>query len=80
MFTAFLRAGVPFEQLDRRGTKDLWCLYKQKGLDVKKVDCTSDLISLSDSLVPIALPPPVSLSLPNKDLYDSILAQAKLTQ
>lgn len=80
LFIALWRAGIPLKELDGRETEDLWRLYKQKGLNVRKVDHqTSDLICFTDPLDSTTPLPLVSLSIPNTDLFDSLLAQSRLT-
>lgn len=36
MLSALLQAGVPKEQVDGAETRDLWRLFKEKGLHVQK--------------------------------------------
>ena len=60
MFLALLLAGVPKDQIDGVDTKELWKLYKEKGLNVKQVNRRDSIKNASNPVptAPSAPPPP----------------------
>ena len=61
MFLALLQAGVPKDQIDGVDTRELWKLYKEKGLNVKQVNRRDSIEDASNPVptAPSAPPPPL---------------------